>query len=141
MSAEVKRWVTAVGEQGRPSMLLRDNAFAPKWGGGVNVDPSDRPRSVFGVLCWAMPDVVVACLQRELEARASALSLLSRAERVARLDQIEAAMSQLRFEEEALVSVAIARGEDITRDSAAPPETVLQIRLRARPPSSASCAA
>jgi hypothetical protein len=137
MASEVRAWVVAVGEQGRPSMLLRDNAFAPKWGGSANVDPSDRPRSVFGVLCWAVPDVVVACLQRELERTASALSLLTRAEREQRLQEIEVATLQLRYEEETLIAAAIARGEDVTRDAAAPAEAVLQIRLRARPPSSA----
>jgi hypothetical protein len=141
MSAEVRAWVAMVGEQGSPSRLLTDNSFAPKWGGSAVADPSDRPRSPFAFLCWLNPDAMVARFQQELETRASALSRLTRAERTARLDQIEMTLAQLRYDEEALVIAAIASGEDVTRDAAAPVEAVLQIRLRAGPPSSASCAA
>jgi hypothetical protein len=131
MSAEVRAWVIAIGEQGRPSMLLRDSSFSPRWGGSANVDPSDRPRSPFAFLCWLNPDAVAARFQQELEARASPLSLLPRAERAARLDQIEITLVQLRYDEEALVTAAIASGEDVTRDAAAPAEAVLMVRLRA----------
>jgi hypothetical protein len=138
LADEIKRWVIALGEQGKPSRLLTDNAFGPRWGGSANTDPSTMPRNALAFLCWLNPDLVAARFQKELEARASALSLLSRAERGQKLAEIETAIVTARYEEETLVSAALARGEDVVRDSAAPPEVVLQIRLRAEPPSSAS---
>jgi hypothetical protein len=141
MADEVKRWVATIGEQGNPSRLLTDNSFSPRWGGSAVVDPSDRPRSPFAFLCWLVPDIVTARFQQELEARASALSKLPRAERAQRLSEIEAAIVTARYAEEVLVATAIQSGEDVTRDSAAPPEAVLQVQLRSEAAASLAASA
>jgi hypothetical protein len=140
MSAEVRRWVATVGEQGKPSMLLRDNVFAPRWGGGVASDPSMTPRNTLAFVCWLVPDAVAARFQQELEAQASAISRLSRDERRERLDEIEHQIEQLRFDEEALVAAAIQNGADVVRDTDTKPEAVLQVRLRSVEASSAASA-
>jgi hypothetical protein len=141
MADEVKRWVATIGSQGNPSRLLTDNSFSPRWGGSAVQDAADKPRSPFSFLCWLVPDLMVQRFEQELEARASALSRLSRAEREQKLSEIETAITMARYQEEVLIAAAIASGEDIVRDAAAPAEAVLQIRLRAEPPSSASHAA
>jgi hypothetical protein len=109
MASEVRRWVDELAAQGKPSRLLTDNAFGPRWGGSAVADPSDRPRSVLAFMAWCDPDAMAARFQQELEARASALSLLSRTERGQKLAEIEATISQLRFEEEVLVTAALER--------------------------------
>ena len=49
---------------GNPSRLLTDNAFSPRWGGGVYVDASDQPLSALAFMCWLSP--VAARFQQSL---------------------------------------------------------------------------
>jgi hypothetical protein len=64
--------------------------------------------------------------------KAATDGLLSPDQRAERLEQLNAELTQLRYDEESAVAVAIERNEDVTRASA-PPWAILQVRIAEQP--------
>jgi hypothetical protein len=122
LSGEVKRWVEELAAQGKPSRLLTDNSFSPRWGGSAMTGPSVRPGDVLAFLAWYDGDRLAERMARELELQASDLQKLSRNERERRLVAIEHQIDELRYGEEQLL-------DGTERASDAPPAAVLGVKV------------
>jgi hypothetical protein len=89
--------------------------------------PREDSAKVLPMMGLLFPDAMTAALISEVERMAN--DPLPQAERKKRIAALEHEIEQLAYVEEALVSVAIADGEDVQRSPSAPPQAVLQVRV------------
>jgi hypothetical protein len=92
---------------------------------------SSGPRTdraeVLPLIAMLFPTQMVDALLREIERSAS--SVVPIKQRAARIADIEAKLEELAYVEEALVTTALANGEDAQRSPNALPQVVLQVRV------------
>jgi hypothetical protein len=89
--------------------------------------PIEHRADVLPMMALLFPDAMIAALMSEVERMASdTVPIKERATRIAALtNEIE----QLAYVEEALVTAAIASGEDVQRSPGATPQAVLGVRV------------
>ena len=79
------------------------------------------------LLCALQPEQTVALLLRLIEQKASVPRPV--AQRPARLRELNAALTQCEYEEEALFMLGVERGEDVRRSALPEPQAVLQVKV------------
>ena len=79
------------------------------------------------LLCALQPEQTVALLLRLVERKASVP--LPVAQRPARLRELNAALTQCEYEEEALFMLGVERGEDVRRSALPEPQAILQVKV------------
>jgi hypothetical protein len=101
-----------------------------KWP-GAEFGPSghdERSGSVVALLAALFPDALVQLAMADVERQTS--GHMPMADRPARVAVLEAVVEELSYVEEALVSAAIAEGEQVSRSPSAPPAAVLGVRVK-----------
>jgi len=88
---------------------------------------SEHSCDPLGMLAALFPDRMLSLVMAEVERMAS--DPLPLAQRPARVAALERELDELHRVEEVLVSEAVAAGEPVHRSAAAPPATVLGVRI------------
>jgi hypothetical protein len=82
------------------------------------------------LMMFLFPEEFIEKLMKEIENQPS--NVVPIKQRSARIAEIESKLAELAYIEEALVTTAIANGENVERSPEAPPEAVLGVRIAAK---------
>ena len=110
--------------------VLRDNTLRVTFRDTVIASTDD----VLSMLCWVMPEAVIAALTRDIEQMPTPINPLTRAERLQQVSELEGQLLELGFLEEGLLSRAAQDGIDVMRRGDADPKCVLGIAVTKKAP-------
>jgi hypothetical protein len=105
-------FVAKMASVSRPTVaILRDDMLRVSWRDSVISGTDD----VLSMLCWIMPEAVVAALTRDIEAQPTPINPMSRADRLQKVGELSAACLEHELIEESLIELAAREGVEIMR--------------------------
>jgi hypothetical protein len=126
---QVRELVSALGHKGKPVIHTQFGELHVRgWSGAEQFGPTFHDATV-AMLCWLMPDTVIARLDEALEAMPRNDDALPVAERAAKLAEIERQIFQLELQEETLISAAAKDGTVVARRPDQSPASVLEVQI------------
>jgi hypothetical protein len=135
MRAFIEKYVAEMAERHTPRLDMRGK-FVVDWN---RVDVLGTPIGPMGVLCWAMPEVMVDRLMAEVTAQIGISDTVkSGAQRAELIDGVAKVLPVLELHEEALVEALLEGGVDVERRRDASPAAVLGVVVSNMPAAAAA---
>lgn len=126
--------VKSYAAQGAPDMDIdrSRNKFDLIWVRANELDFGVPPKVIISWLAWLAPELMLAALIRDIDARPEPQAPIASAERQQRMAELASTVDRLEREEEALIESAQAQGLDVCRRENASPLAVLGLTVRER---------
>ncbi len=132
LKAAMRQQVAALADRGRPSINIERGALEINFRRQQSTIPGTTPDDVAASLAWLDADLLIARLDAEIDALPTPPLALSAADKANRRAALTARIDTLERQEEALIEMALASGQDVVRRANASPAAVLGVRARAR---------